>query len=53
MTTNIYVVRASHMQPFFSALEAINQPITPLLKQVGLDLDQFKSPDNLIPEAPL
>ncbi|TRX55684.1 AraC family transcriptional regulator [Thalassomonas sp. M1454] len=53
MAINIYVVRASHMQPFFSALEAINQPISPLLEQVGLSTEQFDNPDNLIPEAPL
>lgn len=51
--TNIYVVRASHMQPFFKALEAINQPIEPLLNKVGLSLEQFKNSESLIPEAPL
>jgi len=53
MATNIYVVRASHILPFFSALDALKQPIAPLLEQVGLNLDQFKDTTNLIPEAPL
>ena len=53
MVTNIYVVRASHMLPFFNALKSLNLPIAPLLEQVGLTLAQFKDDNNLIPEAPL
>lgn len=53
MATNLYVVRASHILPFFETLNRLNQPIQPLLNKVGLTLQQFDNPDNLIPEAPL
>lgn len=53
MQSNLYVVRASHMLPFFNTLKEFATPVEPLLNQVGLSLSQFNSPDNLIPEAPL
>lgn len=53
MNQNIYLVRASHMQPFFSALKQLDQPFEPLLKQVNLTLAQFEKAENLIPEANL
>jgi len=53
MNSNIYVVRASHMQPFFYTLNNLEVPIEPLLENVGLALSQFEDPEALIPEAPL
>lgn len=53
MNSNIYVVRASHMQPFFHTLKMLKADIEPLLAQVGLTLSMFECDDTLIPEAPL
>jgi AraC-like DNA-binding protein len=53
MNSNIYVVRASHMQPFFHTLKKLKTDIESLLKEVGLTLSMFEHSDTLIPEAPL
>jgi AraC-like DNA-binding protein len=53
MNSNIYVVRASHMQPFFHTLKKLNTDVESLLAKVGLTLSMFDCADTLIPEAPL
>lgn len=53
MNSNIYVVRASHMQPFFHTLKKLKVDVEPLLAQVGLTLSMFDCADTLIPEIPL
>lgn len=53
MNSNVYVVRSSHMQPFFETLKKFDTDLDPLLSEVGLSLSMFDNPETLIPEPPL
>lgn len=52
MSTDITVVKASHLQPFISFLDEVGAPLERLLNQVSLHADYFSQNENLIAEAP-
>jgi AraC-like DNA-binding protein len=52
MPDSIPLLRASHMLPFFSALNSIEAPLARLLNQAGLAIEQFEKGDNLVAEEP-
>lgn len=51
MPIEIVVVKASHVIPFIEYLDCQSIPVDDLFTELGLQREQFSSPNNLIPEA--